>query len=187
MQLLLRLASVYKVDLDDLQGESAGHARQLREVFADPLLSGELPGDHELVEIADAAPNVASGIVKLYRAYREQAARLTDLADLLAREGVNLKTVAGVSEAGKAIICLVGDDVNALRTSLTEGRIPFEEHELLTELVENEPGALAGLTAKLSGAGVNVNSLYVLTRESDMEEIGFTVDNVPKAKKALGQ
>src|SRR5690606_3151600 len=85
--LLLRLASVYKVDLDELQGESAGNARQLREVFADPLLAGELPGDHELVEIADAAPNVASGILKLYRAYREQAARLTDLADLLAREG----------------------------------------------------------------------------------------------------
>ncbi|WP_439615052.1 helix-turn-helix domain-containing protein [Shinella sp.] len=87
VQLLLRLASVYKVDLDELQGESAGNARQLREVFADPLLAGELPGDHELVEIADAAPNVASGILKLYRAYREQAARLTDLADLLAREG----------------------------------------------------------------------------------------------------
>ena len=87
VQLLLRLASVYKVDLDELQGESAGNARQLREVFADPLLAGELPGDHELVEIADAAPNVANGILKLYRAYREQAARLTDLADLLAREG----------------------------------------------------------------------------------------------------
>lgn len=87
VQLLLRLASVYKVDLDELQGESAGSARQLREVFADPLLAGELPGEHELIELADAAPNVASGIAKLYRAYREQAARLTDLAELLAREG----------------------------------------------------------------------------------------------------
>lgn len=38
VQLLLKLASVYKVDLDDLQGESAGSAGQLREVFADPLL-----------------------------------------------------------------------------------------------------------------------------------------------------
>jgi predicted transcriptional regulator/transcriptional regulator with XRE-family HTH domain len=87
VQMLLRLASVYKVDLDELQGESAGSARQLREVFADPLLAGELPGDQELVEIADAAPNVTGGILKLYRAYREQAARLSDLADILAREG----------------------------------------------------------------------------------------------------
>lgn len=87
VQLLLRLASVYKVDIEDLQGESSGSIRQLREVFADPLLSGELPGDLELVEVAEAAPNVASGILKLYRAYREQTSRLSDLADLLASEG----------------------------------------------------------------------------------------------------
>ncbi|WP_159946626.1 XRE family transcriptional regulator [Rhizobium sp. 18065] len=87
VQLLLKLASVYKVDLDELQGEAGGTASQLREVFADPLLSGELPGNQELIEIAEVAPNAANGIVKLYRAYREQAARLTDLADLLAREG----------------------------------------------------------------------------------------------------
>lgn len=87
VQLLLRLASVYKVDLDQLQSEGGGASAQLKEVFADPLLSGEIPGDQELVELAEAAPNAAGGVVKLYRAYREQAARLTDLAELLAREG----------------------------------------------------------------------------------------------------
>ncbi|MFK0384894.1 short-chain fatty acyl-CoA regulator family protein [Agrobacterium sp. NPDC090273] len=87
VQLLLKLASVYRVDLDDLQGESAGSAGQLREVFADPLLAGEVPSPQELVEVADAAPNAASGVIKLYRAYREQAKRLSDLSELLAREG----------------------------------------------------------------------------------------------------
>lgn len=87
VQLLLKLASVYKVDLDDLQGESGGTASQLREVFADPLLAGEIPSPQELVEVAEAAPNAAGGVVKLYRAYREQAKRLSDLSDLLAREG----------------------------------------------------------------------------------------------------
>ena len=87
VQLLLKLAAVYKVDLDELQGEAGGMAGQLREVFGDPLLSGEVPGDQELIEVAEAAPNAAAGVVKLYRAYREQAARLTDLAELLAREG----------------------------------------------------------------------------------------------------
>lgn len=87
VQLLLRLSSVYKVDLDQLQGEGGGVAAQLREVFADPLLAGEIPGDQELIEVAEGAPNAAVGIIKLYRAYKEQAARLTDLADLLAREG----------------------------------------------------------------------------------------------------
>jgi predicted transcriptional regulator/DNA-binding XRE family transcriptional regulator len=87
VQLLLKLASVYKVDLDALQGEAGGLTGQLREVFADPLLAGEIPGDQEILEVVEAAPNAALGVMKLYRAYRERAARLSDLADLLAREG----------------------------------------------------------------------------------------------------
>jgi predicted transcriptional regulator/DNA-binding XRE family transcriptional regulator len=87
VQLLLKLSSVYKVDLDELQGEPGGSASQLREVFADPLLAGEIPAEQELLEVAEAAPNAANGIIRLYRAYREQAARLSDLAELLSREG----------------------------------------------------------------------------------------------------
>ncbi|WP_322886580.1 short-chain fatty acyl-CoA regulator family protein [Sinorhizobium medicae] len=87
VQLLLKLASVYRIDLEELQGEAGSGLAELREVFADPLLAGELPGDQELVEVAEAAPNVSGGIVKLHRAYREQAARLRDLAALLADQG----------------------------------------------------------------------------------------------------
>jgi XRE family transcriptional regulator, fatty acid utilization regulator len=87
VQLLIKLASVYKVDLDVLQGEAGGLIARLREVFADPLLAGEIPGDQEIIEVAEAAPNAALAMGKLYRAYREQAARLTDLADILAQEG----------------------------------------------------------------------------------------------------
>jgi predicted transcriptional regulator/DNA-binding XRE family transcriptional regulator len=94
VQLLLKLASVHKVDLDALQEEGGGLSGQLREVFGDPLLAGEIPGDQEIVEVAEAAPNAALATVKLYRAYREQAQRLSDLAAVLAREGHEL-TVTG--------------------------------------------------------------------------------------------
>ncbi|WP_273727781.1 XRE family transcriptional regulator [Brucella gallinifaecis] len=87
VQLLLKLSSVYKLDLDSLQAESGTTVAGLKEVFSDPLLTGELPGDQELVEIGEAAPNAANGIVKLYRAYREQQQRLSDLSQLLSHEG----------------------------------------------------------------------------------------------------
>lgn len=87
VQLILKLASVFKIDPEDLQGEAGASLAALREVFADPLLAGELPGEQELVEIAEAAPNATAGIVKLFQAYREQMDRLTDLSDVLAREG----------------------------------------------------------------------------------------------------
>ncbi|MEM7462222.1 MAG: short-chain fatty acyl-CoA regulator family protein [Pseudomonadota bacterium] len=87
VQLLLKLSSVYKLDLDELRGTEAANAGALKEVFSDPLLAGEIPSPQELVEIADAAPNAAIGILKLYRAYRESLDRLSDLSDVLAREG----------------------------------------------------------------------------------------------------
>ena len=96
VQLILKLSRTYEVDLSDLQGggDKDGSLVDLRAVFSDPLLSGELPGEQELVEISDAAPNAAAGIAKLYRAYREQQGRLTDLSELLARDG-RATTLAG--------------------------------------------------------------------------------------------
>lgn len=87
VQLILKLASTYKIDVEELQGEVGSTAGELRQVFADPLLSGEIPAGEELAEVAELAPNAAQGMVKLYRAYREQAARLSDLAGLLAQTG----------------------------------------------------------------------------------------------------
>ena len=87
VQLILRLASVYKVDPDELQVPSGPSVAALREVFADPLLAPELPGEQELIETAEVAPNVTAAVVKLFRAYREQNERLSDLSALLAREG----------------------------------------------------------------------------------------------------
>lgn len=87
VQLLLKLGSTYDIDLDDLQGEVTDAVAELKEVFSDPLLAGELPGPQELFELAEAAPNAATGLVKLYRAYRESHERMSDLKDLLAQEG----------------------------------------------------------------------------------------------------
>ena len=51
----------------------------LKEVFSDALLQGELPGYEELFEVADVAPNVASGIQKLHEGYRQALLRLSEL------------------------------------------------------------------------------------------------------------
>jgi predicted transcriptional regulator/DNA-binding XRE family transcriptional regulator len=110
VQLILKLSSVYKVDVEELQGEAGGALASLKEVFADPLLAGELPGDQEVVEIAEAAPNAGAAIIKLHRAYREQAERLSDLSAMLARDGQ--------------------------APSLSGARLPMDE---VREVLENQP------------------------------------------------
>ena len=87
VQLILKLAAAYDIDPDELTGGGDAPVAALREVFADPLLAGEVPGNEEIVALADAAPNVASAVVKLHRAYMEGQKRLTDLAAMLAKDG----------------------------------------------------------------------------------------------------
>jgi predicted transcriptional regulator/DNA-binding XRE family transcriptional regulator len=87
VQLILKLAATYRIDPGELQAETRGSVAALKEVFSDPLLAGELPGDQELIDLAETAPNAAAAMQKLFRAYREQAERLSDLNALLAGEG----------------------------------------------------------------------------------------------------
>jgi len=88
VQLLLKLATTYKLDLDELQGVGNETLNaQLKEAFSDPLLVGEIPDRTELIEFTEATPNVASAMVKLYRGYRESLERLSGLSSMMAEEG----------------------------------------------------------------------------------------------------
>ena len=87
-RVLLKLATTFDLDLDDLVREGGDEIAGLREAFTDPLLAGEISTPRELVDLADTVPNAAAGVVKLYRAYREALKRLSDLSGLLAEEGV---------------------------------------------------------------------------------------------------
>ena len=88
VQLLLKLASTYDLDLDGLQGATdEALFAQLKEAFSDPLLAGEIPDRSELIEFTEASPNAASAMVKLYRGYRESLERLSGLSSMMAKEG----------------------------------------------------------------------------------------------------
>jgi hypothetical protein len=115
-----------------------------------------------------------------------RAGELARVTALLAERQVNLKSVAGVSDANKAVLCLVADDPAACRAALQDGQIQFDEAEVLSELLENEPGEIADLAHRLGEAGVDIQSMYILARDEPLIEMGFTVNDPKRAKKALG-
>ena len=88
VQVLLRLSSVYGIGAADLSGvESAAILDRLKEVFADPLLAGEVASTAELAEMAEAAPNAALGVARLHQAWIEALQRLSDLTHRMAQGG----------------------------------------------------------------------------------------------------
>ena len=138
VQLLLKLSKTYKLDLEELQiSGDENLMSQLKEAFSDPLLAGEIPDRSELLEFTEATPNVASAMVKLYRAYRESLERLSGLSTMMAEEG---------SDAVKTAARLPVDE---MRQAL-EQRSPYipaierKAEEILAE-IDMSDGLLAGL------------------------------------------
>lgn len=154
VQLIVKLSSVYDVEPAELQGEDGASLAALKEVFSDPLLAGELPGEHELTELIEAAPNAAAALLKLYRAYREQEERLSDLSDLLAKEG---------------------------RATFSAARLPVDE---VREAFEHRPYHFAGLEEeaeafhRLLQAG---DDLELALKAWLRNEYGITVRTLPAA------
>jgi hypothetical protein len=113
---------------------------------------------------------------------------LARVAQALARRGVNIKALAGVSVGGGvAIARILPDDIAVARSALEEARIRFTESEVHLVLLENKPGVLANVTNRLGDAGVNLEAIYITGIADDLVELAIVSDNPKKAKKVLDE
>ena len=110
---------------------------------------------------------------------------LARIANALARARVNLKSVSGSVIGNQGVLRVIADDVDAARRALQEGHIPFDEHEVVTVLLENQAGELENVAAKLAIANVNLHAVYVVGLDGDLVELAIIADDPKKAKKAL--
>jgi hypothetical protein len=115
----------------------------------------------------------------------DRPGEIARVANALARGDVNIKSIAGIGFAKQGLIRVIPDDIEAARSALNESNIRFEESEVVTALLENKAGELAGIAGKLANAGQNVHAVYVIGLEGDLVELAFAVDDAKKAKKAL--
>jgi hypothetical protein len=110
---------------------------------------------------------------------------LARVSHALARKGVNLRSVAAMTVGNQGLLRLIADDVEAARSALQEGNIPFEENEVVTVLLENQAGELENVADKLANANVNLHAVYVVGLEGDLVDLALVVDDPKKAKKVL--
>jgi len=110
---------------------------------------------------------------------------LSRVANALAKEGVNIKSVAAMTVGNQGIVRLIADNVEAARRALEANHIRFEESEVVTVLRENRAGELAEVTDRLSNAGLNLEAAYVVGLEGDLVELAIIASDPKKAKKVL--
>jgi hypothetical protein len=111
---------------------------------------------------------------------------LARVASALARQRVNIRSVAGLAIDTYVTIRIIADDVEAARTALESSNIRYEEGEVVQVMLENRAGELAAVSNKLAEGGVNLRAIYLTGIAGDLVELAIVPDDAKKAKRLLG-
>jgi len=117
---------------------------------------------------------------------KNEPGALAALADALADRNIDIRAVGAVVVGKDGYTVFTTNNDAATREALRGARYKFTEGEVVSTYVEGRPGSLARTTRTLAAAGVNIQGVLVMGRRQGKAELAFTVDDVAKAKRALG-
>ena len=110
---------------------------------------------------------------------------LAKICELLGSHGVNIKAIASERGIQRPMIKIVTDDEVTTKAALARTGIGYDLRDVILVRIPDKPGELGKVARKLARAMVNVDSLYILGKESQMTEIVLTVDDPKKAETIL--
>ena len=111
---------------------------------------------------------------------------LAKVADALAKAGVNIVGLCAGDAAGRGKIRLVVSDTAGAKAALAAAKIRCGEEPALLLSLEDRPGALAAVAAKLAAARINIKCAYATTAGDGKARVVVVVANPDKAERALG-
>jgi len=116
---------------------------------------------------------------------KNEKGEINKICETLGRKGINITTMLGGGLEDNSFIHLITEDVNStVKAFELEGYSPKVD-DVLTVKIQDKPGELAKITRKFARFGVNVNWVYLITREKGEVTIGFQVSDLKKARKVL--
>lgn len=111
---------------------------------------------------------------------------LAAISRVLADAGVNIVALSTAETAGRGKIRMIVSDPARAKEALKAAKYRPSEEPAITLTLDNHPGALAGVAAKLAQAKINIKSAYATTSGPGSATVVLTVSNADKAQAALG-
>ena len=115
----------------------------------------------------------------------DKPGELAEVASAVGDQGINILGCVGMGRS-TASVTMVTDDEEATAKVLKDMGRDFDVNELILTTISNKPGALAEMATKLSDAGINIISFYIMKMEIDAADVALTTDNPSKTKEILG-
>lgn len=110
---------------------------------------------------------------------------LAALTKRLDDAGVHIEALAAFGLDQEGYVRLIVDDAVRARRALHTAGLAAEERTVLTSVLPDRPGALAGLTGRLANAGVNIDAIYLLNSTVNGLEFAIAVNDIEAAQAGL--
>ena len=109
---------------------------------------------------------------------------LAEIAAAISDAGVNIAAATCVGAGDKAELHILVPHAEAAKHVLAISHVGVSrEREVVVVEVEDRPGVLADLTRKIAKAGVNLDLVYIATRN----RVVFGADDLAALQAALGR
>jgi hypothetical protein len=110
-----------------------------------------------------------------------RSGRLAEVADLLGKEGINIRGFSTTEAAEYGIVRLIVADPERARQLLHDAGFTTHFTEVICVKVPDEPGGLAKVLDEVAGAGASIDYLYSIS----FQNICFAVRDIDRAVKLL--
>ena len=117
---------------------------------------------------------------------KDQVGVIADISRVLADEDINVETINAEVMGEEVTVILTADRYDRALYVLNKAGFKAISDDALVLRLPDEPGALATVAGNLKEAGVNIESLHILSRQAGHAMIALKTDNRSEAIAAIG-
>ena len=115
----------------------------------------------------------------------DEPGALARIGELLGSKGINIETLSAFTHNGLGVVHLIVDDGDDVAELLRANEFKVDgTRQVLTATLDDRPGELGAYCRKLSAAGVDISTAYVMKRTGGETELIFAVDDLDAAQDA---
>ncbi len=112
---------------------------------------------------------------------------IADVSEALAENNVNIDSISVETSEGNAIIRIITpseDEGDAKEALEKEGFKTFESDVLVLNMAD-KPGELASVSRKFAENGINIENVFLLSKQGAKSVLAFKVSDYDKAKALM--
>jgi len=110
---------------------------------------------------------------------------LAEIAELLARHGVNIEQIAAEGIGKTGIIQVQVDRYDTALSALRDAGYRAMTEDCLLIRLPDQPGALAGIAKRFKDAQINIRSIHIVERKEGVSIAAVSTDRTDHAMRLL--